>query len=205
MSQVILTKHDQEKIISAFHSKKVAIFPNDTIYGMCAPALNKDLVEKIYSLKKRSINKPLIILISSIEDFHLFNIKIDKSISLYLEKIWPAKITVIIDCFNNELDYLHRGTNSLAFRFPDNDSLISLIKESGPLVSSSVNYESMNPATNIQEAYQYFQENAIYIDKGTLLGKPSTIISLANNEFKIIRQGDYILKQDEYYRPSINN
>jgi len=161
---------------------QIGIIPTDTIYGFACSVFNEKSIKKVYKLKKRSLKKPFIILISSIKDLHLFNIVPSQELKNY----WPGKVSIIIDCKEKKFKYLHRGKNSLAFRLPNNEELIKIIKISGPIISSSVNTEGNKPATNIKDAKKYFNDKVdFYIDKGTLKSKPSKIISLSG---EIIRK-----------------
>lgn len=179
-----------ENVIDLLQKGEVGVLPTDTIYGIVAKALNPKAVEKIYQIKGRKPDKPLIILISSVNDLDLFNINIDSSTKNFLENIWPNKISVILPCKNDKLTYLHRNTNTLAFRLPNYPELIKLLKETGPLVAPSANPEGLRPAKTIEEAKQYFQEKAsFYIDKGILISEPSTLIKIENNQITVLRTG----------------
>jgi L-threonylcarbamoyladenylate synthase len=184
---------------------KPAVVPTDTIYGIIASALDKKAVLNLYKIRQRDKGKPFIILISSIKDLELFNIELDKNQLSYLKKIWPSKVTVILKCKEKRMQYLHRGSKALAFRIPDKDWLRSLIRKIGPIVAPSANIEGKKEARNIKEAYGYFGDKAIYFDGGRLGSASSTIISLVDGQFKIIRKGSYRIKKNEYFRPSINN
>lgn len=202
---MLLNRKEINSVIESINSGKPVVLPTDTIYGIIASALNKQAVLNLYKLRKRNKEKPFIILISSIKDLSLFGINVDKEINLYLKRIWPNKITVMLECKNKDYNYLHRGKKTLAFRLPEDKWLRALIKKVGPIVVPSANLEGMPEARNVKEAYAYFGDKATYIDKGTIRGGSSTIISLVNNQFEIIRKGSYKIKVNEYFRSSINN
>jgi L-threonylcarbamoyladenylate synthase len=163
---------------------KIGVIPTDTIYGIVCSAMNKRSVEKLYKIRKRNPKKPMIILISSIKDLNLFDVKIDKKI---VGKYWPGKVSIIVPV--KKFEYLHRGKNSLAFRLPDNKELIKLLKISGPIVAPSANTEGDDPAQTIEKAFNYFQDKIdFYVDCGKLKSKPSKIISLENKNIEIIRK-----------------
>lgn len=205
MPGIIFTKKDLSVIQSAFNSGKPVVLPTDTIYGIAVPAQDKKAVTRLYRLRKRNREKPFIIMISSLKDLSIFDISLDKEKQGYLKRIWPNELTVILDCSGKKYAYLHRGTKTLGFRIPNNKSLLRIIRKTGPLVVPSANIEGMPEATSVKEAFDYFKEKPYYIDKGKIKNRPSTIISLVDNEFKIIRQGSYKLKKNEYFRPSIDN
>jgi len=200
----------------------IGVIPTDTIYGICASAFNKKSVEKVYKLRKRNPNKPCIILISSLEDLKKFNIRLTLWQKKILEKLWPGKISVVLsprinadttlinsDNKNNKsnryqrssvldqrssVEYLHRGTNSLAFRLPKNKLVLNILKISGPLIAPSANWEGYEPAKNIKEAKKYFGNKVFYLDRGDLISKPSSLIDLRTKNIQILREGEGIKK-----------
>ena len=168
----------------------VGVIPTDTIYGIVGSALNKKTVERIYKFRRRNLKKSMIILIGSIKDLSLFGIDLDVDTKRILFKIWPNKISVILSCKNKKFSYLHRGANSLAFRFPKNKNLVDFLKKTGPLVAPSANWEGHNPAKTIKEAIKYFKSGIeFYIDLGAKKSAPSTLIEIDNGEMRIIREG----------------
>lgn len=176
--------------ITPLKSGKVGILATDTIYGIVGCALIPDTVEKIYKLRERTPIKPLIILISSVDDLNLFNIRIDGQTKNFLNQIWPDQVSVILSCPDDMFKYLHRGTNTLAFRIPNKKILLKLLGKTGPLVAPSANFEGEKPAENIKEAREYFGDNVdFYIDEGQKVSKPSTIISIQDHKITVIRHG----------------
>lgn len=168
----------------------VGVIPTDTIYGLVGKALDKKVVERIYKIKGRKPDKPLIILVSSLKDLELFNIDLDHKIKKLLSKYWPGKVSIILPCPKKELTYLHRGTNTLAFRFPGFPELTNLIKQTGPLVAPSANPEGLKPASGVTDARNYFgNEVDFYVEGGSLKSEPSTLIAINKNTVEILRQG----------------
>lgn len=168
----------------------VGVIPTDTIYGLVGQALNKPTVERIYKLKKRSSEKPFIILISSINDLEKFNISLSDDTRKILKKVWPGEVSVVLDCTNESFEYLHRGTKTLAFRLPNNKFLKDLTREVGPLVAPSANLEGYPNARNIYEAEKYFGDQVdFYLDEGEKISEPSTLIKITNGDVEILRQG----------------
>lgn len=179
-----LNKKVAEEIAKAIKRGDILILPTDTIYGIVCSALNKKSIERLYKIRKRSTNKPMIILISSVKDIKTFGI--DQKIPF---KAWPKKISIIFDCKNAKYKYLHRDRNTLAFRIPDNPSLVRLLKKAGPLVAPSANIEGGKPSETIKEAEAYFKNNVnMYVDAGLLKSKPSKIIHIKNGLIEVVRK-----------------
>lgn len=181
------------QIIKLLKDGKVGIIPTDTIYGIVGSALIPNIVEKIYKLRKRASNKPFIILISSLDELEKFDVKLTQKQREFLEKIWPNPVSVVLPCQDEKFKYLHRGENSLAFRIPKNQWLANLLKQTGPLVAPSVNFEGGKSSETIDEAKKYFGEDvAFYVDRGFVKSKPSSLIKLkADGSVEILREGAF--------------
>ena len=181
-----------EQVIQLLKSGKIGVMPTDTIYGLVGSALNPQVVEEIYKLRKRSLAKPMIILIASLNDLNQFNIKLSEHQKKLLEKLWPNPVSVILPCSSKSFEYLHRGKNSLAFRMPKNKMLLKILKRVGPMVAPSANFEGEKHAENIKEAKNYFKDKiSFYLDDGIIKSLPSTLISLKDNKIKLLRPGSF--------------
>jgi L-threonylcarbamoyladenylate synthase len=179
-----------EKLREVLKSGAVAVMPTDTIYGIVGSALKRETIKKIYDLKKRAPEKPFIILIGNLNDIEKFSIELSYDLRKTLASYWPSPISIVIDCPNDEFEYLHRGTNTLAFRMPKEESLLLLLSEVGPLVAPSANTEGMPPAEDIEQAKSYFGDGVShYLDRGKIIGKASKLIKLnKDNSIDILRE-----------------
>jgi len=185
-----------KKVISAWEKAAllikegiVGVIPTDTIYGIVGLALNKNAVKKIYKLKKRAPEKPMVILISSQDELKKFGIKTTPWQKKILNKLWPGKISVILKCPSQKFSYLHKNTSALAFRVPSKKELLKILLITGPLSVSSANCEGHSPALNIAQAKRYFGNKVFYLNGGNINAKPSTLIDLTQNKVKILRPG----------------
>ncbi|MEI7621896.1 MAG: L-threonylcarbamoyladenylate synthase [Candidatus Moraniibacteriota bacterium] len=174
-----------------FLAGQIGVLATDTLYGVLGSALRKETVERIYGLRQRDLQKPMIILISSIADLELFEIKLSDLQKKKLQELWPAPVSVILQCENEKFAYLHRGVGSLAFRLPANVQLQKILKISGPLVAPSANLSGQPPAQTIAQAQTYFGDQVdFYLDAGFLQSEPSTLVRLLENgQVEILREG----------------
>jgi L-threonylcarbamoyladenylate synthase len=183
------------ELVKIIKSGGIGILPTDTLYGIVCSAKNKKSVEQVYELRERNLKKPSIILISDINDLKFFNVEIDEKTREILLKLWPGQVSAILPCADKKFSYLHRGTKNLAFRFPNKKNLIRLLKKTGPIIAPSANMEGLLPATTIQEAKDYFEDEVdFYVSGGKLESLPSTIVAIKNGKLSIKRQGALIIK-----------
>ena len=163
-------------IAERIRNGEIGILPTDTLYGICTSATARQAIEKIYHLKGRDHHKPLITLISSMSQLDEFI-----ALSPFARKVarenWPGSCSIIFPCDSSEMDYLHRGTHSLAFRLPDSPSLIKFINKTGPIVAPSANPQGEPPAQTIAQAKEYFSRDInIFVDAGTKNSSPSKLL-----------------------------
>lgn len=168
----------------ALRDHQVGILPTDTLYGLVGTALSVAVVERMYDLKQRNPKSPFIVLISSTEDLHLFDIENTELTTKY----WPGPVSILLPTVGKKFSYIHRGTEEIAFRIPDKPELLELLKKTGPLVAPSANPEAQPPAHTIEEAQAYFDKGVdFYIDGGILDNPPSRLIRIANGQEIVLR------------------
>ena len=173
----------------------IGVIPTDTIYGIVCSAFSKRAINEIYRLRKRSANKPVIVLIGSKSDVRMFGVKLDPRTSNILNKLWPGPVSIILQIANSKkqiakFKYLHRGKKAIAFRMPAVPASRRFLSKTGPLIAPSANFEGKQPAKTIKEAQKYFGDNVdFYVDGGKLKSKPSTLISIKDGKISIIRRG----------------
>jgi L-threonylcarbamoyladenylate synthase len=180
---------NDQNLIETLKEGRVVVMPTDTIYGIVGQVLNQKTVERIYQIRKRNPNKPCIILISSFLELEKFSIHLTIEQENKLKEFSDRPTSIILECLNDKLSYLHRGTNSLAFRLPQEEGLINLLKNTGPLIAPSANVEGLPSAKNIQEAKNYFgPEVDVYVDAGEIVAHASRVVKIDSlGEVEVIR------------------
>lgn len=173
-------------IIKSIKQGQIGVIPTDTLYGLVASAMDKTAVERVYEVRERNTKKPSIILIGNEKDLLQFGIKPD--LIKLTESYWPGPYSLVLPVKDKKWRYLHRRADSLAFRLPDNEELVGLLNQTGPVIAPSANPEGAPPAANIAEAEDYFGDSVdFYVNGGELRGNPSTVISLTDKEPKVLR------------------
>jgi L-threonylcarbamoyladenylate synthase len=165
----------------------IGVIPTDTLYGVVGSATSPRVVERIYDLRRRERDKPLIVLIEKAADLAKFQIAVSKRTQELFDKVWPGPVSIIVAVPAPELAYLHRGTMSLAFRVPAKSSLRKLLHEAGPLVAPSANLAGMTPAVSVDEAQKYFGDQVFYVDEGPQTAPASALVDARSDPPKILR------------------
>ncbi|MBP9751894.1 MAG: threonylcarbamoyl-AMP synthase [Candidatus Moranbacteria bacterium] len=176
----------------------IGILPTDTLYGLVASALDREAVELVYRVRGRDEGKPCIVLISDQSDIERFFGLSLSGLATKLAEMWPGKVSVILPCPDAKWAYLHRGTETVAFRVPDRSELRELLRKVGPLIAPSANPQGMPPAKTIEEAEEYFGSDAdFYVDAGMLDSEPSTVVRFMDGKLSVVREGAVKISNQE--------
>ena len=168
----------------------IFIYPTDTIYGVGGNPFNKTAVDKINKLKSRTEKKQFILLINNLETLLNYVELEDKLHQDFLNKIWPAPVSVILK-LNNKTSRKLNGKTA-AFRIPGNrfcQDLLNQIK--APLISTSVNRNNKKPLTSHLKIKDEFESEikAIFYTKNKLALAASTLINLTGKNPVLLREG----------------
>lgn len=185
---------DIEKISRLINEGGVVILPTDTVYGLSAVASNKKSIERIYSIKKRKKQKPLIVLMKSFCMIRKY-CRLNKKQYDYLREALKKReaISVVLRIKNNILKHLANESGGLAVRIPiRSDFLIRLIKKiDEPIVSTSLNLSGEDEILDLKNISEKLDEKNIdlVLDIGKIKKrKTSKIIDITDmNRIKLIR------------------
>tara|TARA_Y100001936_G_scaffold34738_1_gene32803 strand:+ start:2174 stop:3145 length:972 start_codon:yes stop_codon:yes gene_type:complete len=166
--------------------------PTETVYGLAGNALNYDSVNKIFKLKKRPKNDPLICHTNSIEKIIKFVKNVPDKAEILAKKFWPGPLTIIFEKNKIIPDITTSNLNKVAFRIPNKSITLKLLEELPfPLAAPSANIFSYISPTKVSHIYKNFSNNIDYILDGgdCSMGIESTIISFDKDEPIIHRLG----------------
>lgn len=181
----ITTSSLGQQVIDILNSGGVAVVRTDTIYGIVASASNREAVNRVYEIKRRSSTKSPIVLISSGGD--IFD-DYDPSVFEKFSDYWPGKNSIILPSQVGP-SWLTRGSDSIAYRLPDSQELIRLLQKTGPLIAPSANPQGMPPAMDVAMAISYFGSKVdIYVDGGQVEDTaPSRLFRLTDDGVERLR------------------
>ena len=166
--------------------------PTETVYGLAANAYKNSAVKKIYNLKKRPKNNPLIVHYHDIDSLKKDCLINDNFTKLY-KKFSPGPITYVLQLRKSSKisKYVTNDKNSLAVRFPKHTIFKNLLKQLDyPLAAPSANITTKVSAVKAKDVKEEFGNKIKYIlDGGTCtIGIESTIVNLTGRP-TILRLG----------------
>lgn len=174
-----LTTKDINKTASLLLEEKIGVLPTDTIYGLHCLTTDPSLIKKIYKLKKLPNDTPLITLIADEKELEQFGVEAGEFEKDLMKKYWPGPNTLIFDI---------KGGDTRSFRMPKNNFLLAVLKQTGPLVSTSANIHQMPFSKNVTQAVEYFGDKVdFYVDGGEEDNPPSSIYRISKGDIAKIR------------------
>lgn len=176
-----------DQAVTVLNDGGIGVLPTDTVYGVVAKATDREAVERLYAAKRRE-RKPGTVVAASAEQ--LINLGISEEYLKVGEKYWPGSLSIVLP-LKGKNGYIHQGVGTVAVRVVADEHLRDVLRQTGPLVTSSANHPGMPEAMTVQEAIDYFGDKVdFYVDGGDLSGRvSSTIIRPTADGIEIIREG----------------
>lgn len=187
------------KAALALKNGYLVAFPTETVYGLGADATNQDAVSRIFSIKNRPINHPLILHLGSINEIENWAIEIPDYAYKLANKYWPGPMTLILKRRSNVKDFVTGGQETVGIRIPNHEIALSLLQEfkkigSGAIVAPSANKFGKVSPTSFehvnQELLKDLDSNDLILDGGQCqIGVESSIIDCTKSFPKVLRPG----------------
>lgn len=171
-------------------------FPTDTVYGVGCCINDAEAIKRIYNLKERDFDKPLAILVGSIEDaINLVEYLPKKAIEL-INSYWPGALTIICPKSSNVPSFLNPSYHTIGIRMPNNKDALKILQKYGPMAVTSINKSGEAPINDYEQIVLKYRDKIDYIIDGDEESSnvSSTVIEIIENDIKVIRQGNIIIK-----------
>tara|TARA_B100000579_G_C22612557_1_gene747955 strand:+ start:80 stop:658 length:579 start_codon:yes stop_codon:yes gene_type:complete len=183
------------ELASKLKKGSLALFPTDTLPALCAyPEFSK----KIWTIKKRPSNKPLILMGGCLDD--LFEMvepcAIEDGLKL-AKNYWPGALTIVLPTIGNISKNLNSNSNSVGFRVPSLKLARDLLIKTGPLATTSANISGRSPVKDALEASTQFPGIPILapVPWPNSSGIASTVVEWREGKWNLLRSGSVVLKE----------
>ena len=178
-----------QKAAQIINKGGIVIFPTDTVYGIGCDPYNQKAVFSLYKIKKREKTKPLPVIGYSkkeLEKIAEFNDKAEK----IAEMFWPGAITLILKVKDENIKKSLGLGKKIAVRVPNNQCVLSLLKECKLLVATSANISGTTSLTDPNDCKRDLNGYDLLIDGGILSDNgESTIVEIDENKLRVVRSG----------------
>jgi len=189
----------QRENAQALKNGALIAFPTETVYGLGADASNEKAVARIYEVKGRPQDHPLILHIASIDDITYWAEDASDYAVALARGFWPGPMTLIFKRSDKAKDFVTGGQNTVGLRVPDHVLALELLQESKKIgvhaiaAPSANRFGHVSPTTAVavqEEIGAYLSGQDLILDGGPAqVGLESTIIDCTGDAPKILRPG----------------
>ena len=191
-----------DKIKEILDNDGVIAYVTDTVWGLgCLPNSEK-AVKRIYEIKHREPQKPLILMSS--EAYHLLDYvkqPLSKNASMLIKRYFPGALTLVLEKTEKTPYYMTSNMDTVGIRVPDNAVFKEICENiSGHvLATTSANLSHQPSAKTYEQAYENMKDlvDIVVPDYGCFAkGLESTVAGVFGEEIKIFRQGAIKLEKE---------
>lgn len=163
----------------------VVAFPTDTVYGVGVAASRPERLEALFELKRRPVDRRIPMLVADLDQAVVAGAVVDDRARHLAAQFWPGALTLVLATADG-------GTQ--AYRAPDHEVALALIRAAGPLFATSANISDQPDTLGADEVLIAFatqqDELAAVVDGGAVPGGvPSTVVDLSVEPMRILRPG----------------
>jgi L-threonylcarbamoyladenylate synthase len=198
----IISNPTQVEIMKAAKALKdghLVAFPTETVYGLGADATNHNAVSRIYSVKSRPTNHPIIVHVSTIKKLDIWAVNIPDYAWQLAEKFWPGPMTLILKRSGVAKDFITGGQDNVGLRVPSQSLALAILAEFesigglGVAAPSANRFGAVSPtsASAVEEEIgKYLISSDLILDQGICsIGIESTIVECVGEIPVILRPG----------------
>lgn len=189
---IISDKDDLQDAAKILKKGGLVASPTETVYGLCANALDETAVRNIYKAKGRPSDNPLIVHIADLDMLKPLVQEISPIAQKLMDAFWPGPMTLIFKATDLVPKVLTGGLDTVAIRFPSHPTINTLIKTSLlPLAAPSANTSGKPSPTNFTRVYEDLNGKIDCIIQGdqSEYGVESTVIDTTSDIATILRPG----------------
>jgi L-threonylcarbamoyladenylate synthase len=190
---------------AALKAGHLVAFPTETVYGLGADAGNPEAVKRIYEVKGRPSNHPLIVHISSINQLEKWATEIPEYAIDLARAFWPGPMTLILKRTEIARDFITGGQDTVGLRVPSDPIALALIQEFERISDSAIAAPSANRFGQVSptsagdvldELRDFLDPSDLVLDGGkSNIGLESTIIDCLAQVPRIFREGNVTVEQ----------
>ncbi len=169
----------------------IVAYPTETVYGLGVDPHNHNALQRVFAIKGRSPDRPVLLLIHDRADLNLLASGIPRMAIHLMDRFWPGPLTLILPAREGLSDYITSGSGTIAVRQASPGPAADLVRATGPITSTSANRSNHPPATASREAAGLLTEEDGLILEGHCDpdALPSTLVDTLGEHPTIIRHG----------------
>ena len=169
----------------------IIAYPTDTYYGIGCDLFNKDSIEKIYQLKRRSPHQPFTFICSDLKNISEYA-QVTNYAYKTMKRLLPGPYTFVLEGSRLVPRIMLTKRKTVGIRVPDNPICLAIVLELGhPVISTSATDPNSSEVLETPQSIRDKIGHALdlIIDGGNVSGKPSSVISLIDDTPEVLREG----------------
>ncbi|MDH4163046.1 MAG: L-threonylcarbamoyladenylate synthase [Nitrospirota bacterium] len=177
---------------SVIRSGGIIAYPTDTFYGLGTDPRDPASVRRLFTIKRRRLEQPLLLLVSDIEEVEQWAAQVTRDARDLMDRYWPGPLTLVLQARAEVLPELTAGTGTIGLRVPGNEDTRSLLRSIGTaLTGTSANRSGEPEPRTAGEVFASLGgELDLILDGGRANSeRPSTIVDVSGSVPRIIRRG----------------
>jgi len=166
---------------AVFAVGRLLALPTETVYGLAAPIDRSELIERVFLLKGRPMDHPLIVHVGSVEQARSCSASWPDAAESLSQAFWPGPLTLVLPKSGRISDAITAGQPTVALRMPDHPLALELLEAAGiPLVAPSANrFTRLSPTRAGDVTASFSRQDVEVVDGGPCqIGIESTIVAL---------------------------
>jgi len=194
--------------VTVLQAGGLVAIPTETVYGLAADARNPSAIRKIFALKGRPADHPLIVHISGADQLAQWAVDIPEAAYRLAERFWPGPLTFILNKRTDVPMEVTGGQDTIGLRCPANALTLKLLNPfKGCRAAPSANLFGRFSPTAAQHVRDEFGAQApLILDGGPCrIGIESTIVDLSRSPARILRPGGISIEQLRPFLPDLQN
>jgi L-threonylcarbamoyladenylate synthase len=193
-------EHQIARAVKALKEGLLVAFPTETVYGLGADAGSAEAIARLYKVKGRPQNHPVIVHLGSIEQLKDWASSVPEAASRLASQFWPGPLTLILPKAPHVLAAVTGGQDTVGLRIPRHPLALALLAEfKGGIAAPSANkFGRLSPTTAADVESELGDEVACVLDGGPCeVGIESTIVDFSQGRPRILRPGMILAEQIE--------
>ena len=208
-SDIVTAWHDGRVDAGAVRTAAAALsaggvvgLPTETVYGLAAVALDASAVRRVFTIKGRPLDHPVIVHVAGSEALGGWGVDVPAYARRLADSLWPGPLTLVVPAADAVPRYLTGGQDTVGLRCPAHPVALALIDAAGPVAAPSANrFGQVSPVTAadvVADIGDRLEPGDVILDGGACpVGVESTILDCTGDAPRVLRWGAVELTQIE--------
>ena len=191
---------DITRAVATLRAGGLVAFPTETVYGLGADAANPDALARLYAVKRRPVDHPVIVHLGRAADLDAWAATVPTAARVLADACWPGALTLVLERTERVPDAATGGLDTVGLRVPDHPLALDLLRAfGGGLAAPSANrFGRVSPTTAAAVRNELGTDVDQILDGGPCaIGVESTIVDCTQDEPRILREGGIPREQVE--------